>query len=806
MSTTDRRRLLNRRLMRLGARLAFATIIATLVSATGWHVARADDAPAALPPLRGENTRTFAIPAEPLSNALRDFERQSGMRIHLTTDLTASLMAPAVSGTYAPLEALRLLLAGTPLAAHMLDAANVAIDDTKIPATIGRVQGSVGGSPYAPSRAAYGKYTQSLLDTPQTISEVPQQVIQDQNDTTLHDILRNVSGISLAAGEGGSQGDSLTIRGFDAKDDFYLDGQRDFGNYYRDPYNLERVEVIMGPSSMLFGHGEGGGIVNQVSKTPHLGDSDDISLSGGTDNLARFTIDDNIQLSRTAAFRVNGMAEYTAVAGRDVTDSKRAGIAPSLELGIGTANRFTFSVFTQADDSIPDYGIPYINDRPASVARSNFYGFADGNRDEDKNLVSTIAFDHDFSPNVTLHTQFRYASYDHDFAAANAVTPSPQPPIGESPADITVARTLHDRNGLENFLQSQTYLTGHYGNNTVMYGFEATRETSHETTLTAVGLPSTNLADPNPYQAFTYTSLAPKSDNHTTADTLAFFAADSYAFSPHWEIDAGARVDQFDALNNEWISKTSATQDVGKLSPQAALVYKPSHNGSIYFAYDSSFDPSADALSLTSAQLVAPSENMTYELGTKWTLNNGRITTTGAIFNSIEYNAHITEPDGTVLPVGTERSNGFQTSIQGNLTPRLSIDGSYTLLETSVLAYTLATQPGIVGTHIPNAPTGSASLWSTYKVGTSKIGLGIDGLSQRQASIGVDTATGNPILVPGYMRVDAELSFRLSRATTLQLNGYNLLDKYYFDEIHPDHVIPGAGRSVEATLRFATGK
>jgi catecholate siderophore receptor len=786
------------------ATYVIALTLAVLVSATGYRAASAAGEPATVLAGRDQRTRQFDIPAQPLDQALAAFTRQSGLEVQAAGTLLRGRNAAAVTGTYTPAEALQRLLGDAPLRVRIVDNRTLALDDSAAPNTIGRVNSS--GSAYTATRAGLGKYTQSLLDTPQTIVEVPAQVMADQNATTLHDALRNVSGISLAAGEGGSQGDSLTIRGFDAKDDFYLDGMRDFGNYYRDPFNLQRVEVIMGPASMLLGHGEGGGIVNQVSKTPVLGNFADITLTAGSDNLQRFTIDDNQQLGSSAAFRINGMAETTNTAGRDVTMGKRLGLAPSVTFGLNTPNRLTISLYGQSDDAIPDYGLPYINDRPAQVPRSNFYGFADGDRLEDDVAIGTIAFDHDFSDNFTLHSQLRVAYYERSFGASDALTPSPQPLPGTPLQNITVARTQHSRNGNESFFQSQTYLTRHIGAQTLMFGYEATRETSHETSNSVTGLPSTNLLNPNPYQPFSYTSIAARSDNHTTADTLALFAADSIKLGRYFEFDAGLRFDTFAAQNAEYVSQTTAAQDVRKLSPQAALVYKPVPNGSFYIGYDTSFQPSADALSLTSAQIVAPASNVTYEAGTKWSLLGQHLNVSAAIFNSILNNAHITEPDGSVLPVGKERSNGFQMQIQGNLAPHWRLTGGYTLLETSVLAYALATQPNIVGTHIPNAPTGSASLWTTYAFPHFEVGLGVSGLSQRQASIGVDAATGAPILVPGYMRADAEFKYPFSKSIALQLNAYNLLDKYYFDELHPDHVVPGAGRSIELTLSIKTGR
>jgi catecholate siderophore receptor len=751
------------------------------------------------PPASVTPPYTFAIPTEPLGSALADFTRITGIRVVVDARLIKARMSRNLAGAYAPEEALRLLLGDAPITPRIVDARTIELGEPKTIAVV-----SKSGSRYHTDKPSLGKYTQSLIDTPQTITEITSQMLKDQNVTTLHDALRNVSGISLAAGEGGSQGDSLTIRGFDAKDDFYLDGQRDFGNYYRDPFNLEGVEVIDGPASMLLGHGEGGGIVNQASKKPQLDSFGEGTLSMGTDQTKRFTIDDNMQLSPTAAFRLNAMEETAHVAGRNDTDSNRIGIAPSLTLGLGTPTRETFSFFYMDDDGIPDYGLPYINDRPAQVPRSNYYGFTT-DRLEDNVKIATIALDHDFNKNLSLHSQTRYAAYERSFGSANAVTPTPQPALGTPPIDVAVGRTQHSRNGDETFLQNQTYVVERFkiGNiaDSVMGGVELTRETSHEITNTLTGLPSTNLENPNQNQPISFKTIAARTNNHVAADTLGIFAADSMKLTPHWELDGGLRFDTFDAINNETVSGASAVQDVRNLSGQGAIVYKPSKKGSVYFSYDSSFQPSADALSLTSAQVVAPAKNSTFELGTKWSALNDRLLITSSIFNSIMRNAHITQPDGTVLPVGTERSNGFSLNIAGDLAPHWHAMGSYTLLETDVLQYVLSTQPGVVGTHIPNAPTGTASLWTTYDFSKKfQLGFGGSGVSQRQASIGVDTGTGQPVLVPGYIRLDGSARYKLSPDTAVQINAYNLANKYYFDEIHPDHVVPGAARSLLASI------
>jgi catecholate siderophore receptor len=199
--------------------------------------------------------------------------------------------------------------------------------------------GQGGSTDYKVDQPGLQKLTEPLRDTPQTINVVPQQLMKDQGVTTLRDALRDVPGISLAAGEFGAQGDNLTIRGFTARNDIYLDGMRDFGSYYRDPFDLEEIEVLKGPSSILFGRGSTGGVINQVTKTPQLAPFINGSLSFGTDLTKRATADVNEpvpSLGQGAAFRVNMEVTNADVAGRDVTENTRIGFAPSLALGLGT--------------------------------------------------------------------------------------------------------------------------------------------------------------------------------------------------------------------------------------------------------------------------------------------------------------------------------------------------------------------------------------------------------------------------------------------------------------------------------------
>ena len=242
-------------------------------------------------------------------------------------------------------------------------------------------------NPYVVPESSLSKFPLPLQEIPQSITIVPQKLIQEQAGTTLRDALRNVPGITVAAGEGGGdQGDVFILRGFNARNDTFLDGVRDSGSYFRDSFNLDSVEVLKGPSSTFFGRGSTGGVINQVSKGPRLDPSYEGIFSGGAGPLFRGTVDINQPLPQTlpnAALRINLMAHSDDIVGRDKIELKRKGFAPSIAFGLGTPTQLTLSYLLQHEDNIPDYGFPYISGKPLRIDRDNFYGL---NKEDMKKL------------------------------------------------------------------------------------------------------------------------------------------------------------------------------------------------------------------------------------------------------------------------------------------------------------------------------------------------------------------------------------------------------------------------------------
>ena len=239
-----------------------------------------------------------------------------------------------------------------------------------------QIRGGAVSDDYAAGVTTVGKVPTPIRDVPQSVTVIPRAVMDAQGASSLTDVLRNVPGITLGAGEGSSIGNNINLRGFSARTDLFLDGARDRGQYYRDIFALDSVEVLKGPSSMLFGRGSTGGVINQVSKVPGLKARNEVSATVGTNHSLRVTGDLNQPLSDTSAFRVSIMAQDVHST-RDVMQNKDYGIAPTLRLGIGTPTEVTLSAFLTHNTDMPDYGLPPVNGKPADVDRHNFYGVTD---------------------------------------------------------------------------------------------------------------------------------------------------------------------------------------------------------------------------------------------------------------------------------------------------------------------------------------------------------------------------------------------------------------------------------------------
>jgi catecholate siderophore receptor len=753
--------------------------------------------------------RRYEIPAGTLEDVIPAFEAASGVKITVAQEGILHLYSPGVSGVFTVDEALKKLLSNTGVTYRFLAINRVRLDLEATSTSVNVIANVEELS------ASIPKFPQPLTDIPQTINVVPQQVMQEQATTTLRDALRNVAGISLAAGEGGSQGDNLTIRGFTARNDLFIDGMRDFGSYYRDPFDTQEVEVLQGPSSVTFGRGSTGGVVNQASKTPGLSQFISGDLEFGTDLTRRATVDLNIPvpaLGSGAAFRMNAMGDIGDVAGRDVAEDRRDGFAPSLALGLGTPTRATFSYFHQNEDDIPDYGIPWLFNGPAPVDRHNYYGLKHGNYLRTYDDIGTIRVEHDVNAHVTLRDQIRYANYVRDVLVTEPqlLTTGPTAVKPSTPLSaMLVNRHEIGVNSTETFFDDQLDVTARFDtgflHHTLVAGVEGGRETSDPTRPNYTA-PATSLLHPNPNDLLNPNPTISSKVNDR-ALTAGVYAIDTVSFGQRWELTGGLRYDRFDDTYKQTIPSIVSFRRVDNMpSWRTAMVYKPVPIGSLYFDAGTSFNPSAESLSLSAGTANLPPEhNRTYEFGTKWDMNQGKLSINSSWFRTVKENAREQAPNNSLLYVlaGNQRVSGFEATVGGQLTSRWEILSSYAYLDSRVVSSQF--YPGAIGYPLANVPKNSFDFWSDYHLPHHfELGAGTNYESSRTASstVPLDPTTGRFREVPGYWVFNAMAAHPLNEHVDVQVNVYNLTNRYYYDELHPGHIVLGPGRSALIGFKF----
>ncbi len=669
------------------------------------------------------------------------------------------------------------------------------------------------------------KYTQPLIETPQTVVVIPPEVISQRNATTLREVLRNTPGITFQAGEGGGglPGDqNFTMRGFTARNSVFLDGIRDAGTYTRDAFNLDSVEVAKGPTGTIGGRSSSSGAVNQISKTPHLQDETSGTLGVGADGYRRVTADINRAFGNDAAFRLNLLYHSSDVPGRDVVENERWGIAPSFTLGLGAASRLTLSYLYQEEDNIPDYGLPWGEFTQGGVTyptgayranppvdQSNFYGLKNYDFEDLETHVATVKLEHDFGPNARIENITRYL----DNERTSAIT-APRP----------AGRNLQQRAMGNRNWTNQTNLVVNFNTGSLRHdlvtGLELAREkTTNRNSAQTTNQPGFDLHAPNPNDR-PFGPMPPNTGNpsETELDTIAVYAFDTVELGERWEVTAGLRWDEVDVdfeqrsyATGERLTRLDKSD--GLLSWNAGVVFKPREEASVYLSYNSSQDPTVDAGAVGAALSESPTspnnvhldpeKSRHYELGTKWNLYDANLSFTAAVFRTEKRNVRtrLSNDDPYVLS-GKQRIAGIELGIAGNITSRWAAFGGYAYLDSKIEK---SANPIEVDASLLQTPKHSVSLWTTYTLPFDLVvGVGAQYLDEVVRSrTATPTGTVEKIL-SSYWLIDAMASYELTDSVTLRLNVTNLTDKFYVDRIGGGHYIPGPGRtaSLTADIRF----
>ena len=652
-----------------------------------------------------------------------------------------------------------------------------------------------------------------LQNVPQSVTVVSQELMTAEANTRVADALKNVPGITLNAGEGAARGDTVNLRGFSAFNDFFLDGIRDAAVYTRDIFDIDSVEVIKGPSATLFGRGSTGGAINQVSKAPTLSPLYSVTADLGTNHEYRATTDIDIPLGAATAFRINAMGESSDVADRDYVHNERWGVAPSLALGMGQDNSVVLAYLHQQENNVPDSGVPFVAGRPAPVPREFYYGLA-SDRQTTNDDIGTVRFKHEFNPDISIADTFRYARYEFNYQSNMPNFGSSVPSATTPLDDIFVGRDAPGSSGTQTNLTNQTDLTARFTTGpttqTLFAGVEFARQTNDLSRYNNPfnqnnnWIPETPLLNPDATEPLP--GIQPiTSQQNTVAHSAAVYATDTIGITPYLDFVAGLRFDHFSADYVQYTWTTGAVLNLDHAdnvtSPRAALIFKPTPQQSYYLSYGTSFDPSAEALSLTTKTAdLGPVKAKTYEAGAKTNWLDGKLATTAAVFRTEVDNAQTNDPENPTLTVlnGDQRVDGVELGAQGYLTEHLELVAGYTYLDGKTLS---SGTPAFVGKALPNVARNAANLWAEYELTDAwEIGAGGNWLGARFAD------SGEAATIPGYVVWNAMASFKLSRTVSLQLNVLNLTNKLYYDNSYytsaaENHVYPGAGRTAKLTIR-----
>ena len=670
---------------------------------------------------------------------------------------------------------------------------------------------------YQATKTRVGKTLQDPHDIPQAITTVTNQLMHDQQVSSLREALRNVAGLTFNAAEGGRGGDNFNLRGFYTFGDIYLDNMRDTAQYYRETFNLEQVDVLRGSAAMLFGRGQAGGVVNQVTKMAELNDKNTVTGSFGEYDYHQFTGDFNKELTDTAAIRVNVMDRHDETyrknpATGDSPETDRSGIAISFGAGIGTDNEFFLNhVYTKTRD-VPDFGISFLNKRPinrnvagGTIDDETFYG-SDRTFDDSNVQVTTGIFTHKFSPDTQLRTQIRSGSYERAYWAktpnANAL-PTAALNIGGNQV-----RTMdYDTLNLQSDFSTKLDIAGM--KHQVLAGVEYLKEDSYRQALRNIG----TAANPN-YTKSQVTGIA----NKFNADNYAVYAQDTIEFIKNWEVLVGVRRDE---LRADYTSVTSPKLSYGENSYRAGLSWHQTPETHHYLSYSDSFSPTADLYQLTVAPLP-PERSKTVELGTKWLFLDGDLSLRTALYRTTKDWERSTDLEATAaILTKKRRTDGLEFEVTGKLTDDWEIFGGLAFMDAEILevAENVNANTGVItkafsgykGQRARNTAPVTFNMWTTYKLDSNwKIGGGFEAKDERygynpSGAAGANFVNGQfkPNIVPGYTRWDAMVAYEELK-WAVRMNVKNVFDKVYYGDVYDNggFSVPGNRRQAILTTEY----
>lgn len=690
-------------------------------------------------------------------------------------------------------------------------------------------------APFKVDRSASSKFTEPLLNVSKSVTVVPKEVIKESGAQSFKDVMRTQPGITLGTGEGGNAfGDRIFIRGFDARNDIYIDGVRDAGVNTRETFATEQIEILKGPSSGFAGRGTTGGAVNIVTKAPTQENFNEAEVTFGTDMTKRTTLDSNYVLNDKLAVRVNGLLHDSEVAGRDYVEQGRWGGAFAADYKATDKVKVGIDYYHLTSDEIPDWGMPFDarTQQPfEGASRDTFYGLVNRDFLDTETNITTAKLEADLTDHIKLNSKLRYGTASNAYVVSAPERPNLTDP---NPANWTMVSSPKNRNSDMEYITNQTDVTfgvatGDFEHK-IVTGFEIGREDiennpfsglDSETGLfTSLSAVTQSIFNPNPLQPWTTPIVPGNGVRDTEIDSHALYVLDTIKLSEQWEVLGGLRWDNYDVSYRETGTARDGSpinidlsQKDDFLNWHTGLTYKPAPNGSIYVALGSSSNPVGEFVDATgntygglTTQSVNldPERNKLYELGTKWELFGGDLALTSAAFLIEKENARVITGTGAATAVtlsGEQQVRGLEFNAAGRITPEWEVFGGVTLLDTEI---TESPNAADVGGEFPNVADFSLSLLSTYQL-TDEWQIG--GLAYYSSEKHGGRNSAGSATLPAYWRFDVMSEYEVTEAVDVRVNVLNLTDETYYDATYASatpfsYIAPGRAGYMTLAVKF----
>ncbi len=641
------------------------------------------------------------------------------------------------------------------------------------------------------------KTNTNIMDLPQTITIINQQQLNDQQITDMSKSVTYSPGIDVDQGEGNR--DAFIIRGNKTSADLYLDGIKDDAEYYRDLYNIDQVDILMGANGILFGKGGSGGVINRVSKQATFDNTNNMTIQLGSFDSKRSTLDVNRKISDRLAARLNVMAEKgdSFVPG---VNYEKQGINPVFTFLVDGQTTVRFGREFYHDQRTGYRGVPSKNGRPYNGNRSQYYGNSSMSPNEVTVNSTFIALEHNFSDHLNLKNTTRYTDYDKYYSNiyANSSVQS----------DSVTLSAYYDNTQRQNFF-NQTDVTWNFDtadiSHTLLTGMEIGTQDNRRYRLTDTDqVVSIHNPTGSAWNYGTYNR-----DKRTNISYRSVYAQDQIKFNDQHQIVIGFRHDDYETDFNLVAENSALVGDKFKIndrmiSTRLGYIYNPSPEVSYYLSYSNSFQPrngdQLDAISSSNAN-EDPEKFINYEIGTKWQINS-KLFATVAIYQLNRERMQITDPNDSLnkIIVDGQRSRGVEISINGRLTDNYSIVGGWSFIDAEITKDQGSGSSLIsAGTSLGNVAKNNFSLWNKYEFNSHwSFALGAIGRGNMYAATPTSSSSVN---LPGWVRFDAATYLKIDNKTRLQLNIENIFDKTYYSSAHNvNNIMVGMPLNARLTL------